>query len=148
MRVRSQAFGFLPHPYNLPTNSVLRTEILIDKENIRLKVTWILFLTFKIEELHSNRGVRKFWNDPWLCVCVLSHIWLFATPWTEPASLLCPWNFPDKNIGVGFDVRLQGIFLTHGSNLHLLYWQVDSLSLSHLERPHAFVANTRSRKTW
>ena len=31
MRGRSQAFGFLPHPYNLPTNSVLQTEILIDK---------------------------------------------------------------------------------------------------------------------
>ena len=26
----------------------------------------------------------------------------------------------------------QGIFLTQGSNLHLLHWAVDSLSLSHL----------------
>ena len=30
---------------------------------------------------------------------------------------------------------LQGIFLTQGSNLCLLHWQVDSLPLSHLEGP-------------
>ena len=31
---------------------------------------------------------------------------------------------------------LQGIFLTHGSNLGLLHWQVDSLPLSHREAPN------------
>ena len=31
----------------------------------------------------------------------------------------------------------QGIFLTQGSNLHLLYWQVDSLALSHLRSPYS-----------
>ena len=30
---------------------------------------------------------------------------------------------------------LQGIFLTQGSNQHLLFWQVDSLPLSHLRSP-------------
>ena len=30
---------------------------------------------------------------------------------------------------------LPGIFLTQGLNLHLLYWQVDSLQLSHLGSP-------------
>ena len=29
----------------------------------------------------------------------------------------------------------EGIFPTQGSNLRLLHWQVDSLSLSHLGRP-------------
>ena len=44
--------------------------------------------------------------------CVLSHVWLFPTPWTrEPARLLCQWNFPDKNTGVGCHSFLQGIFL-------------------------------------
>ena len=36
---------------------------------------------------------------------------------------------------MGGNFLLQGIFLTQGSNLsllHLLHWQVDSLSLSHL----------------
>jgi len=30
--------------------------------------------------------------------------------------LLCPWDFPGKNTGVGCYFLLQGIFLTHGSN--------------------------------
>ena len=32
----------------------------------------------------------------------------FATPWTEPARLLCSWDFPGKNTGVGCDFLLQG----------------------------------------
>ena len=28
----------------------------------------------------------------------------------QPTSLLCPWNFPDKNTGVGCHFLLQGIF--------------------------------------
>ena len=34
--------------------------------------------------------------------------------------LLCPWNFPDKNTRVRCHFLLEGIFLTQGSNLHLL----------------------------
>ena len=40
-----------------------------------------------------------------------------------------------KNTGVGCRALLQGIFLTQGSNLHLLHllhWQADSLPLNHL----------------
>ena len=29
----------------------------------------------------------------------------------QPTRLLCPWNFPDKNAGVGCHFSLQGIFL-------------------------------------
>ena len=39
-------------------------------------------------------------------------------PW--PARLLSPWDFPGKNTGVGCHARLQGIFLTQGSNPCLL----------------------------
>ena len=41
-------------------------------------------------------------------------------------------GFPGKNIRVGCHARLQGIFLTQGSNLRLLHWQADSLPVSHL----------------
>ena len=27
-------------------------------------------------------------------MCILSCVWLFATPWLEPTSLLCQWDFP------------------------------------------------------
>ena len=46
--------------------------------------------------------------------------------------LLCAWDSPDKNNGVGFHALLQRIFLTQGLSpclLHLLHWQVGSLPL-------------------
>ena len=61
-----------------------------------------------------------------VCLCVLSQlsrVWLFVTPWTVPPPhprLLCLWNFPGKNTGVGCHFLLEGIFLTQGSNLCLL----------------------------
>ena len=39
----------------------------------------------------------------------------------QPARLLCPWDSPGKNTGVGCCALLQGIFWAQGSNLHLLY---------------------------
>ena len=30
----------------------------------------------------------------------------------QPAKLLCPWNFPTKNTGVGCRALFQGIFLS------------------------------------
>ena len=52
-----------------------------------------------------------------------------------PARLLCPWDSPGKNTGVGCHFLLQGIFPTQGLNLrllHLLHWQANSLPLCHL----------------
>ena len=55
----------------------------------------------------------------------------------QPTSLLCPWDFPGKNAGVGSHFLLQRTFPTQGWNglLHLLRWQADSLLLSHLGSP-------------
>ena len=50
---------------------------------------------------------------------------------------------PSKNPGVGCTFLLQGIFLAQGFNLcllGLLNWQVDYLSLPHLESSFAIVA--------
>ena len=38
----------------------------------------------------------------------------------RPTRLLCPWDFPGKNTGVGCHSLLQRIFLTQGSNTGLL----------------------------
>ena len=57
----------------------------------------------------------------------------------SPPRLLCPWNFPKKNTGVGYHFLLQGIFLTRGSNpgsCVFQHWQVDSLPLCHLGSPY------------
>ena len=71
-------------------------------------------------------------------VYMLGCVWLSATPWTVACMLLHPWNFSGKNIGVGCHFFLQGIFLTQGSNPHLLcplHWRADSLPLYHVESP-------------
>ena len=41
-------------------------------------------------------------------------------PWTVPARLLCPWDCPGKNPGVGYRFLLQGVLSTRGSNLGLV----------------------------
>ena len=76
-----------------------------------------------------------------VCVCMrartqsLSSVWLCDPMDCSSARLLCPWNSPGKDTGVGCHFLLQGIFPTQGSKpclLHLLCWQVGSLPLCHL----------------
>ena len=57
---------------------------------------------------------------------------------SSSSRLLCPWDFPGKNTGVGCYFLLQGIFPTLGSNLCLLHWQAVSLPLSHQGSPNKF----------
>ena len=62
------------------------------------------------------------------CVCSLAKPCL--TLWSHglnPATLLCPWDFPSKNNGVGCHFLFREVFLTQGLNpslLGLLHWQV------------------------
>ena len=71
-----------------------------------------------------------------VCVYVQSCL-ILCNPMTIAHGIFCPWNFPGKNTRVGCHFLLQGIFSTQKSNphlLHLLLWQVNSLSLCHLGR--------------
>ena len=74
------------------------------------------------------------------CACMLRHfrrVQLFATP-EEPTRLLCLWDSPGKNTGVGCHALLQGIFPTQGLNPHLLcllHRQVSSLPLAPPGKP-------------
>ena len=52
-----------------------------------------------------------------------------------PIRLLCPWDFPSKNIGVGRHFLLQGIFPTQRSNLGPLHCGQILYRLSHQRRP-------------
>ena len=64
-------------------------------------------------------------------VCVWSV--LSVSLWTRrlyPPRLLCQWDFPGTDTGVGRHFLLQGVFLTQGWKLHLLgllHWQEGSL---------------------
>ena len=75
-----------------------------------------------------------------LILCVLSHSVVtdsLQPPGLQPARLLCPWDSPGKNTGVGRHPLFQGIFLTQGWNLNpgllLCRWILDPLS--HQESP-------------
>jgi len=46
---------------------------------------------------------------------------------------------------VGCHALLQGIFPTQGLNLHLLYWQVGSLPLSHQGSPKKIVKRNENQ---
>ena len=52
-----------------------------------------------------------------------------------PARLLCRWDSPGKNTGVGSHSLLQGIFPTQGSNSGLLHCRRILYSLSHQGSP-------------
>ena len=49
----------------------------------------------------------------------------------QPTRLLCPWNFPGKNTGVGSHSLLQGILLTQESNPGLRHCRQILCRLSH-----------------
>ena len=55
----------------------------------------------------------------------------------QPTRLLCPWNFPGKNTGVGCHSLFQGIFLIQGSNLGLWHCRKILYCLNHLGRTDA-----------
>ena len=50
-------------------------------------------------------------------------------------KIICPWNSPGKNPGVGSHSFLQRIFLTQGSNLGLPHCRQILYCLSHQGRP-------------
>ena len=84
-------------------------------------------------------------------VCVSAHSVVSNSLWPhglQPTRLLCPWDFPSKNTGVGCYFLLQGIFPTQGSNpcllCLLLHWQVGSLPLSHLGKPQLICMSPKS----
>ena len=52
-----------------------------------------------------------------------------------PARLLCPWDSPGKNTGVGCHALLQGVFPTQGSNLGLQHCRRILYQLSHKGSP-------------
>ena len=65
-------------------------------------------------------------------VCVLSHVWLFASSWTVACQFPLSMGFPRQEYWSGCHILRQGIFLIQGLNpylLSLLHWQAESLPL-------------------
>ena len=71
-----------------------------------------------------------------VCVCVCLAMSDYLQPHVlHPARLLCPWDFPGKNTGVGCHVFLQGIFPTQGLNPGLPHCRQILYPLSHQGSP-------------
>ena len=77
-----------------------------------------------------------------VCVCVCVYVYvqqcqvlgcfcLFSHSVVSNSLRPCPWDSPGRNIEVGCHFLLQGIFLTQGLNLCLLYYRWILYSLSH-----------------
>ena len=79
-------------------------------------------------------------------VMSLSHIRLFATPWTVTYQAPCPWDFPGKSTGVGCHFLLQGTFPTQGSNPALPHCRQMLYHLSHQERRWLSRGKTKSNR--
>ena len=54
----------------------------------------------------------------------------------QPTRLLCPWNSPSKDTGVGCHSLFQGMFPAQGWNPGLLYCRQILYHLSHQGSPH------------
>ena len=54
----------------------------------------------------------------------LSPVRLFVTSWTRAHQAPLSRDSPGRNTGVGCHSLFQGIFLTQGSNLCPLHWQL------------------------
>ena len=61
-----------------------------------------------------------------------------------PARLLCPWEFPGKNTGVGCHFLVQRTFLTQGLNPSLLLGRWILLPLSHLGSSGSALARNKT----
>ena len=83
----------------------------------------------------------------YVCLVVqrLSRVQLLESCGLQPARLLCPWNSPGKNTGVGSHSLLQGIFLIQGSNGGLLHCRQILYHLSHQEAPMCVYYNRNKR---
>ena len=85
------------------------------------------------EEAHASFMVTQL-SVTGICVHACSVVSDSVTLWTIATRLLCPWDSPGKNTGVGCHFLLQGIFPTQGSDPSLASSALAgaSLSLSHL----------------
>ena len=77
-----------------------------------------------------------------VCVCVyvcmlshFNHVQLLVMPWTGAPRLLCLWDSPGKNIGVGCHTLLQGTFPIYGLNKGLLHCRWILYHLSYQRSP-------------
>ena len=99
-------------------------------------------MTHKSHHCQFRAHILNFFSKVAMYACMLthfSHVQLFVTTLLYPTDrrdrLLCPWDSPGKNTGVGGHALLQGIFLNQKSKPHLVQLQHCRRILSHWGNP-------------
>ena len=70
---------------------------------------WVLSADANISDIWHTSCSQNFSDFCLMCVCAVPSV---VSKSLQPARLLCPWNSPGKNTGVGCCALLQGVFLT------------------------------------
>ena len=68
---------------------------------------------------HPNLGWLHLKILVWIIFTCVCHSVVSNSSWPhglQPTRLLCPWDYPGKNTGVGSHLLLRGMFLIQGSN--------------------------------
>ena len=114
--INTKVGSFWSSPY-LDRNTKMETPVV----NNYLNQIWFIFIFWAIKWVVGGGLLVKLCSTLWDSID-------FSLP-----GYSVPGDSPGKNTGVGCQFLLQGIFLTQGSNphlLHLLHWQAGSLPLA------------------
>ena len=83
--------------------------------------------------------------------CLVSHVQLFAVPWTVARQAPLSMGFPRQKYWSRLHFLIEGIFPTQGLNwclLGLLHWQEDSLPLVLPGKPQQTLPNPSQKTNW
>ena len=100
------------------------------------------FLLYYFTSFVSSENSVTRWSWAWTLVSdhlssnPRSTVSWYQFPHQENNSLLCPWNSPVKNTGLGCHFLLRGIFPTQRLNLGLLHCRQILYHLSHQGSPN------------
>ena len=92
----------------------------LDSECTCMKRQCSCFFVVHNNRLKAERNHISFHCWWWCCSVTKSCLTLSLPRGRQPTRLLCPWDVPGRNTGMGCHFLLQGIFQIQGSNLRLL----------------------------
>ena len=98
----------------------------------------IKLFDLEVFEFQTAKNLSLIFNSICLKVKVKSLSWAYSLRLhgPKPTRLLCPWDFPSKNTGVGCHFLLQEIFPTQELNVGLPHFRQTLYHLSH----HTFIS--------